>query len=230
MNKVTILGVNISQIKTEQAIETVDKWMQEKARRYIVTPNPEILVLAQKDNEFKEILNKADMAIPDGAGLLWANSNLKERVSGTDLMIELCDLAEKKEYVVGLFGARGNVCQQTIKKLKLSYPKLQISDLNNLSNPSDISVDLLFVAFGAPKQEKFIYNQKIARVAMGVGGAFDLISGKIRRAPKWMQNTGFEWLWRLMMEPRRLKRIITAIIIFPYLIIKSKIKMSLRTK
>ncbi len=311
-DSVTILGVEISKITKEKAVKTVDSWLrhsgQARMTQYIVTPNPEMLVLAQKDQEFQNILNSADMAIPDGAGLVWAskilnklktktqnfkttnvipaqagiyknNEVLEERVSGTDLMLALCGLAAQKGYAIGLLGAGGGVAQKVSEALKKKFPgikiKFAVSDFSQLSTDSsvipdlignpynnyhmdsrlrgndkegkvarndEIFVDLLFVAFGAPKQEKWIFNQVSgfryqvsgkqkrseltpktyhlkANVYMGVGGAFDLISGKIKRAPKFMQNFGLEWFWRLIQEPARIKRIFTATIVFPWLVL-----------
>ena len=265
MKNITILGVNISQITKKEAIETVGNWLSvpRVSSHFIATPNPEMLVLTQKDKEFRDVLNKADLAIPDGIGLVWAskllnltnktnksnstNNYLKERISGTDLMLSLCQLAAQKGYTVGLLGAREGVAEKTAETLKREFPgikiKFAVSEISPSRSPFGhlegvLRCDFLFVAYGAPKQEKFIYDLKIEsrkwkvepssilrfKVAMGVGGAFDLISGKIKRAPKLMQNLGLEWLWRLGQEPKRIKRIWTATVVFPWLVVKSFFK------
>ncbi len=247
--KITILAVDISQITKKESVKTVEGWLSSPRVKphFIVTPNPEMLVLAQKDKEFYEILNSADLAIPDGIGLVWASQNkLTERVSGTDLMLDLCELASQKGYTIGLLGAGEGVAKKTAEALKKKFPGIKIKFA--VSETSELSagfarpplanargglikgVDLLFIAFGAHKQEKWINthltansHQLKAKVYMGVGGAFDLISGKIKRSPKMMRDMGLEWLWRLVQEPKRIKRIWTATIVFPLLVLKYKV-------
>lgn len=237
-DKINILGVDISQISKTGAINAVGEILSKKKGKsfFIVTPNPEMLVFSQKNKEFKDILNQADLAIPDGVGLLWASNNLlKERVSGTDLMLDLCNMANQKGYSIGLLGAKEEVAKKTAEVLKSQFPGLRISfsvsEVSDLKSKDNHSCDLLFVAFGAPKQEKWIYKQLTANsqelkanVYMGVGGAFDLISGKIKRAPKFLQDLGLEWFWRLVQEPKRIKRIWTASVVFPWLVVKSRFK------
>ncbi len=253
-NKITILGVGISQITLENALKTIEKRLNNDHTTkvyFIATPNPEMLVLASQDRQFRHVLNSADLAIPDGIGLVWAtkllgikelrNPGIMERVAGVDLMLELCRMAAVKDYSIGLLGAGEGVAEKTAEVLKRKFPGLKIafsiSDLSNLRNQGDLEIrscDLLFVAFGAPKQEEFINKLQISnikyqiKVAMGVGGAFDLISGKLKRAPKVWQSLGLEWLWRLIQEPMRLGRIINATIVFPYLVLKERILSKLQ--
>jgi len=229
MNKINILGVNINNITCSEAITEVEKWLAEKKeKKYIVTPNPEIVIKAKNNEHFKKILNDASMVIPDGIGLIWAGKILgtpfKERVTGIDLMQRLCQMAENNNYSVGLLGGKNGVVQKTADFLIEKFPRLQISFAQEeWDNPS--SASLLFVAMGAPKQEEWITNhlENIpVQVAMSVGGSFDYLSSSIPRAPKTMQNLGLEWLWRLIKEPWRFKRQI-AIWHFALLILLKKL-------
>lgn len=203
--KVTILGVNIDDVSIDQAISIVAGWLQEGGKHYIVTPNPEFIVSAYGDPEFKKILNKADLAIPDGAGLKFSGK-IKNTTTGVDLMEALCQKASKSGWKIRLIGGKDGVAGRTSEKLKEKYPGLEVV---YAENGLEVNSDLLFVAFGMGKQEKFIYenlDKLPTKVAMGVGGAFDYISGNVKRAPIWMRQLGLEWLFRLIIQPWRIKR------------------------
>lgn len=205
--KKVVLGVNIDDINTEETVSVVDGWLSGLKKHYIVTPNPEFLVTAQKDPNFKKILNDADLAIPDGVGLRIAG--VKNTVAGTDLMERLAGLAAKKSYSIGLLGGRDGVAVKTAKRLTARYPGLKISYVQSEPVITRNGCDILFVAFGYPKQEKWIaenLNNIPVKVAMGVGGAFDYLSGRVPRAPKWMRISGLEWLFRLAVQPWRIRR------------------------
>jgi len=237
MQKINILGVNISNITFSEGVDIVRGWLTENnGKQYIVTPNPEFVMRAQKDTEFKQILNKADLAIPDGVGLIWAGkilgTSFKERVTGVDFMLGLCELAAKEGYTIGLLGGRDGVAEKTAKNLQGKLPNLKINFIGEEWNsrgvmhyaPTD-KIDILFVAYGAPKQEKWIaenLNNLPVKVAMGVGGTFDYLAGKTLRAPKWMRQIGLEWLYRLICEPWRFRRQL-AIWKFGFLILKHKL-------
>lgn len=194
-----------------EALKIIEHWIWNPGKHYIVTPNPEFLVTAQKDPVFKKILNEADLSIPDGAGLKLSGKinpdliGVKNTVTGTDLMEKLIELSAEKGFAVGLLGGRNGVAEQTAERLKKKYSGLKI----NVVNEKLIPVDILFVALGAPKQEKWIalnLSKIPVKVAMGVGGAFDYLSGRIPRAPRWIRKLGLEWLFRLMIQPWRIKR------------------------
>jgi len=273
MEYVDILGIKISKVSYESATEVVEGFLVDEKKHQIVTPNPEFIVLAQTDREFREILNRADLAIPDGVGL-----RMETTVTGTDFMIRLCGLAARKGYSVFLLGGRGGVAEEAAKRLKEWFANLNIvgtcegdpeeesdkatrrklearssklerkletgswkrasrrpvssfkppaSSQASSLKPQASSIDFLFVAYGAPKQEKWIARNldKIpVKVAIGVGGAFDFIAGRRRRAPKILRRLGLEWLWRLIQEPRRFPRILNATIKFPLLVFLHKLK------
>lgn len=216
--KKEVLGVKIDDVSLEESVGIVKGWLKSFGKHYIVTPNPEIVMMAQQDKQYKDILNNADLAIPDGAGLKLA-TDIVCVSPGIDLMEQLIRMAEDQGFTAGFLGGREGVAKKTTKCLLKKYPKLKITFaesggevdesgklLKELKLPK---CDLLFVAFGPPKQEKWIkqnLNKIPVKVAMGVGGSFDYLSGKIPRAPKWIRNLGFEWLFRLFVQPWRIKR------------------------
>lgn len=226
MVKKNILGVRIDDVSLDQAVGIVDGWLSEshkpfgkaQDKRYIVTPNPEIIMMAQKDQKLKNILNEADLAIPDGVGLK-LTTDIVCNTPGIDLMERIIKLAEDKGFTIGLLGGRDGVANKCAECLKKKYPNLkksfadsggEVDQEGKLLKPLKLpKCDILFVAFGPPKQEKWIADNlsKIpVKVAMVVGGSFDYLSGKVPRAPKWVRKLGFEWLFRLMIQPWRIKR------------------------
>lgn len=222
--KVNILGVKVDDLSLTDALALVEKWIQEPSKHYIVTPNPEFIVAAQKDRRFRKILNDADLSIPDGVGLK-LSGKVKHIFSGTDFMEKLVALASEKGFTVGFLGGRDEVASKTAECLMSRYPNLEVSfangdikidkdgrELESSGKNQELSKkksDILFVAFGHIKQEKWIANylNKIpVKIAMGVGGAFDYLSGSIPRAPKRIRDLGLEWLFRLLIQPWRIKR------------------------
>lgn len=239
MKRIEILGVKIDDLSLDEAVNLVNSWLIRKGKHFIVTPNPEFLVAAHKDASFKKVLNSADLSIPDGVGLKFSGK-LKNRVSGIDLMERLISEASKKAYTVGFLGGRKNVAKKAAENLQKKFPKLKISFAESggeidqegkyLKLPKELKIlncDILFVAFGAKKQEKWISRniQAISvKVAMGVGGAFDYFSGEIRRSPKILRDLGLEWLFRLLTEPWRIKRQL-ALIEYIWLLTKQRLGM-----
>ena len=193
------MGVRVDKVSLEEAVELVSGWVKQEKKRQIVTVNPEFVMLAQKDEEFKKIINQADLNICDGEGLRLKNKDLI-RVAGRDLMLELI----KKGYKTVLVGGKSEVAEKAAKKLGvfgMSEP--------NIEKINQIKPDLLFVALGMGKQEKWIaknFTKLKVKVAMGVGGALDQVVKPWLRAPKILQLIGLEWLWRLAVQPWRIKR------------------------
>ncbi len=218
--KVNVLGVNIDDVQINEAIDLVKSWLKGREKHYIVTPNPEFVVKAQNDPEFKKVLNEADLAVPDGVGLNWFGG-VKNRVPGVDLMEDLVKLGADFGFTVGFLGGSEGIAEKTAVILKAKYPKLKVAltisgltvntkgEIVDEAKLSFSKSDLLFVAFGHGKQEKWIAQNlsKIpVKVAMGVGGSFNYLSGEVPRAPKWIRNLGLEWLFRLATQPWRARR------------------------
>ena len=213
--KKNVLGVKIDDVAISEVLELVGKWLKGGGKHYIVTPNPEIVVMSQKDEELKKIINNAELAIPDGIGLK-ISGDIENTTPGIDVLESLVEMAADWGATVGFLGGRGDVAKRTAECLKLKYPNLKVvfaesgGEINKGGNLGNLGkMDLLFVAFGPPKQEKWIAKNldKIpVKVAMGVGGAFDYLSGRVPRAPIWIRSIGFEWLFRLVMQPWRIKR------------------------
>jgi N-acetylglucosaminyldiphosphoundecaprenol N-acetyl-beta-D-mannosaminyltransferase len=194
-----------------------------------------MIVYARRDNHFREILNRARIALPDGVGIMIAGKvvghQLRERITGTDMVELICREVSEKPINVGFLGGRNGVAEKTANCLKKKYPDLSVSFVgeewegreSDAQGLAKSKTDILFVAFGFPKQEEWMASQseksKIT-VMMGVGGAFDYLSGQVPRAPSVIRSLGFEWLYRLIRQPWRIKRQL-ALFSFALLVIKS---------
>lgn len=230
-NKIFLLGVGFNNLKINDVLELIIKGLKKSDEKYyVVTPNPEILVIADTNPNYKKVLNEAKLALSDGIGVMFASrlllAPLKERIHGVDLMESLCKEVSKQPITVGFLGAGPHVAELTAECLREKYPGLKINFTEEEWNfeKKYPETDILFVAFGSPKQEIWI-NENLSRlpvkVAIGVGGAFDFVSGKVRRAPVFVRKLGLEWLFRLAIEPRRIKRQLR-LIKFIYLVCKEK--------
>ncbi len=242
MNTINILGVNVFAGSKAAALDMIEGFLRGEKGRYVVTPNPEIILKAAKDEEYFYILNKADLAIPDGIGLkfaAWVMGRNIERITGADLTRDILSLAGRKGIKVAIVIRRDSLSRpdDVKKKLASAYPDLRFVieeadkewDMPYYREINAFRPDILFVALGAPWQEKFIYRQlpkmPFVKLALGIGGAFDFLTGKIKRAPAPVRAIGMEWLWRIFQEPKgrrlwRLGRIYNAVIVFPLRFIK----------
>lgn len=233
--KIFLLDVGFTNAFKQEILEFIYTGLQKSLKKYyIITPNPELLVMAQRDNEYKSILNNAKIALPDGIGVMWGarlmGKPLKQRISGVDFMESLCKYVSKRPITVSFLGGGPSVADKTVECLQRKYPGLKVSWVSQeyRSSLNNKATDILFVAFGSPKQEIWISKnlQSLnAKIVMGVGGSFDFISGKVTRAPKFLQNLGLEWLFRLIIEPWRIKRQF-ALIKFVWLVFKEKFNLS----
>lgn len=242
MNKM-VLGVRVDSLSKAQILEKAGFFLSGNKSHKIYTPNPEMLVKAQRDHDFRKILNSSDINLCDGFGLSIFSG--APRFSGVDFMLELCQLAEKEGNSIYLLGSGSDfVVAKTVDKLQEKFPKINIVGFDKgpdideikivreegsetLQNIINASPDILFVAFGMGKQEKWIdknlHKIPSVKIAVGVGGSFDFVSGLIQRAPCSMRNIGLEWLYRLYKQPKRFLRIVNAVLIFSFLAIKEKI-------
>ncbi|HVH70624.1 MAG TPA: WecB/TagA/CpsF family glycosyltransferase, partial [Candidatus Dormibacteraeota bacterium] len=209
-------------------VERMEEWISERARCHTIAPTGmHGIVEAQRDPSFKEILNATDLVVPDGIPLVWLgrrrDHDLPRRVYGPELLLEFCGKTEGQGYRHFFLGGEPGVAEQLAKSLKRRFPGLQLAGTFSppfrlLSENEDQEIvfmisraapDVLWMGLGAPKQERWMHEHKNrldVPVMVGVGAAFDMLSGKRRQAPRWMREHGLEWLFRLFQEPRRLWR------------------------
>lgn len=229
--KKEVLGVKIDDLSITEIVRIVEGWLKKGGKHYITTPNPEIVMMAQKDLELKKIINNCDLAIPDGNGLK-IGTDIVCNSPGIDVLEALVKLAADYGFTTGFLGGAEGVAEKAAERLQKKYKNLKVTfansggEVDNQGNSQqatgnstkntdayrllpNASLDLLFVAFGPPKQEKWIYKNlgKLnVKVMMGVGGSLDYLSGEVKRAPKIVRAIGFEWLFRLIVQPWRIKR------------------------
>ncbi len=250
-NLINILGINVSTLGEKDVLAKIKEYVNSASQHYLVTPNPEIILGANEDEELFYILNKADFAVPDGTGLkfaAWAMGKNIKRITGADLTQDILNIADEQNLKVGIVNwNRGLSGKDDIKKyFNNAYSNLSvlIEDvdkqkatkllISNLVAIREFLPDILFVTMGCPYQEKFIYhnlaNLPSVKLAIGVGGSFDFLTDKTSRAPKFLRILGLEWLWRSFTHKgkevgdrkRRLRKIKNAVITFPWKFLKWK--------
>ena len=221
---INLLGIPVHDVTMAETLDAIGRFVEARAPHQICTVNPEFIMAAQNDFEFKRILNHAALNLPDGIGVVWAarrtGHSLRERVSGSDLIYQLADRAAKTGWKIFLLGAADGVADQTAIKLRSIYPGVNIvgawagsprpeDDDEAVRRIRAAEADIVLVAYGAPKQDKWI-DRNLARtdatVLIGMGGSFDFVAGTQRRAPQWIRRLNLEWLYRLVREPRRWRR------------------------
>lgn len=237
--RINVLNIPIDNISLEEVKFAIENVLHKDGETFkIFTPNPEILLKARKDSHFKEILKRSDLSIADGFGLILAGyvigDRIKEQIKGSDLMLEVCGIAQKCKKSIFLLGGEDGVARQTKLNLETMFPNINIAGFSEDENACynlifEKKPDIIFVALGAPKQEKWIAENikkfPDTKIAMTVGGSFDMISGKIKRAPAFLRKTNMEWLWRFLMEPRkRWRRVFNAVVVFPLSVIIDEFK------
>jgi N-acetylglucosaminyldiphosphoundecaprenol N-acetyl-beta-D-mannosaminyltransferase len=221
---IAILNVPVHDVTMFETLNWIDQFIAERSPYQICTVNPEFIMAAQRDSEFMQVLNRSALNIPDGVGVLWAARRLghplRQRVGGSDLVMQIAQRASIAGWKIFLLGAAEGVADQAATKLRSLYPAVNIvgafAGSPSIDREAEIadrvrstSADILLVAYGAPQQDKWIarnLDRTGAIVGIGVGGAFDFIIGRQKRAPKWVQHIGLEWLYRLIREPRRWRR------------------------
>jgi N-acetylglucosaminyldiphosphoundecaprenol N-acetyl-beta-D-mannosaminyltransferase len=224
---IELLGLKINRLQMSEALAEISRFVSEGKPHHVVTADASMVVLARKDHELHKIVLAADLVTPDGAGILWASRLLgcpiKNKVSGVDLVEQLCRVSCETGLRLFFLGAGPGVAEAASENLKQKYPGANIvgtrhgffqpdEESSLVQQIAETKPDVLFVAFGIPKQEKFIDRNKAAlgaSVSIGVGGSFDVYSGLVKRAPVWMQNAGLEWIYRLSQNPKKIGKVMT---------------------
>jgi len=228
-----LLGVRVHAVTLAQTLDWIEAVVAARAPRQLCTANPEFLVAAQADVEFREVLNRADLVIPDGIGVVWAarwlGQRLPERVAGADLVVKIAERGAARGWRIFFLGAAEGVAQRAAGTLQARYPGFIIAgtyagsprpedEAEIVARVTAARPDILFVAYGHPKQDKWIARNRGrlgVPLSLGVGGAFDFIAGVVPRAPQWVQRLHLEWLYRLWRQPWRASRIFDAVVRFP---------------
>jgi len=226
MNKEPLLNTQISNISMNESIHEIERRISAKEKSYVVAINVDVVMKMENDNYLKEITDKADMVLVDGKPLVWIaklyKRPVKEKISGSDLVPLLCEMAAKKGHSIFILGGKEGVAKQAKIKLEQKHPEIKIvgdyspqfgfeKDSNEVEKVNKIisraKPDILIVCLGCPKQEKFIYeNYKKYDATMSIcaGATVDFLAGNVKRAPRWVSDVGLEWFYRFMKEPRRM--------------------------
>jgi len=238
---VNILGVHIHDVTAQDTLAHIVRFIAAGRPRQLVTVNPEFVMEARRDETFRRVLNGADLALPDGVGILWAarmlGRPLRERVAGSDMVPQIAAQAAEQGHRLYLLGAAPGVAAAAARRLQRATPGLTVAGTWAGSPAETEAPDIirrihearphvLLVAYGAPQQDLWIarhLRELEVPVVMGVGGAFDFIAGVTRRAPRWMQDGGLEWLHRLGYQPWRWRRML-ALPQFALLVLASRMR------
>ncbi|MDD2447406.1 MAG: WecB/TagA/CpsF family glycosyltransferase [Tissierellia bacterium] len=232
MDMVKIFGVNICNTTLDETVNLLETYLKENKLRTIYTPNTEIVMAAKKDEELRDLINKGDLILADGIGLIYGSKikkkPLKERVTGFDTSIKLLEIANTNSYSLYLLGGKDGIAKVAADNIMGKYPNINVvgyhhgyfkgSHLGLKNEPEEKAIideinklnpDIIFVGFGFPKQEIWIDSNKdiiTGKVIIGNGGVMDILSGNSKRAPDIFIKLGLEWLYRLFQDPSRIKR------------------------
>ncbi|MFN7016746.1 MAG: WecB/TagA/CpsF family glycosyltransferase [Fimbriimonadales bacterium] len=225
LQEARILGVRVHRVRMAEALERIEQLIQGREPSLVITADANAVLIALEDAEFRALLERASLITADGAGLLWAGRRLgqpfPERVSGVDLVEQLTRLSHEKGYRLYFLGAAPGVAERAAQNLLVKYPHAQIVGVQHgyfqaadepaiAAQIAAARPDVLLIGMGMPRQEKWAWAHRDALgvpVMIGVGGSFDVYAGVVKRAPRWMQRTGCEWLWRLIQDPRKIKKV-----------------------
>ena len=221
----SLLDAPIHNVDMETALQILDGFIQVGGPHHVVTADSSMLVMAQEDAALRAIIGLAELVTPDSTGILWAarrhGTPLKERVSGVEIVERLCERSAARGYRLFFLGAGPGVAEMAADRMRARYSGAQIVGVRHgyfseaetpalLEEIRRCQPDVLCVAMGIPKQEKWIaaYREALGvPVMIGVGGTFDVLSGRTRRAPHWMQRLSLEWLWRVLSNPRKIGKV-----------------------
>ena len=244
MTKINILNTSIHNLTMQETLAIINDKINNGKQIHHVVVNAGKIVAMQDDLELRKSVNKSDLINADGQAVVWASKllkkPLKERVAGIDLMTNLVAKAHQNNWKIFFFGAKEDVVRKVVKTYSEKYSEKIIAGYRNgyfkkedekkiAQEIANSGANILFVAISSPTKENFLYQNKeiLSKVnfVMGVGGSFDVVSGLVKRAPKWMQNYGLEWFYRFLQEPKRMwKRYLVGNTKFIYFVLKEKIK------
>jgi len=236
-----LFGYRLENLSFDETKKKIVEFINE-GRKAIITPiNPEKIMKSFKDDKLREILLNSNLLLPDGYGIIFASKilkiQLKERITGIDMFEALLDYANENRLSIYFLGTQEEILKKVIERIEKEHPGIKIAGYHNgffkeenevLEDLKDKKFDILFVAMGSPKQEYFIYDNfdKIdAKIFMGVGGSFDVFSGKLKRAPYLIRKLGLEWLYRFILEPRKRFPRVTQLFNFMILVFKERLKI-----
>lgn len=238
--KVNILKVEFDSVHSDELINELSLRINNSLKTFIVTANPEIVMYGNKDNEYLKTINSADYVIADGYGIILGSkilgNQIPERIAGFDLMTALLEKGNKEGWSVYFLGAKEEVINKAVMRIEEQFPNLDIAgwqngytDVNSVTFQKEIAsknVDLVFLGLGFPKQETWIANSLPhfkKGLFMGVGGSFDVWAGAVKRAPEIWQKLNLEWLYRLIQQPKRWRRM-AVLPLFVFKVIKKRFK------
>jgi len=249
---IQVLGSRVHMVQIPEVVEIISHWIEKEREKFhfVIVTGMHGVMEGHKNKKFQEILNSADLFVPDGISLVWTarlrGFPLKKRVSGTDLMLEFFKISNQKGYKNFFYGDTKEILDLLSKKLLTNFPNLKIVGFYSppfrpLTSEEDAEIikvinqkkpDVLWVALGLPRQEQWIFEHKDklnVPVVIGIGAAFKFLSGKAKRAPTWIGDYGLEWLWRFFQEPRKLwRRVLLDIPTFIFLVLLELIGLKRR--
>ena len=224
--KQPLLNTYINDVTMSESVEAIEQMIGADKKSYVVAINVDVVMKIEDDPYLKRVVDAADMVLVDGKPLVWISklhgNPLKAKVSGSDLVPLLCEVAAQKGYKIFIIGGKDGVAMQAKKKLENKYPKIQIvgvyappfgfekdeNEINHINKMISMAKpDLLIVCLGCPKQEKWIYaniEKYDAKVSVCAGASVDFLAGNVKRAPRWMSEHGLEWFYRFLQEPKRM--------------------------
>lgn len=242
----SIWDVKLDDISWDELRSKLRSWLTDREKQIIVTPNAEMLLECRENNQLKKDLNDSDLAVVDSFAVecaLAAQGDTLEhsRKPGVDVLLEMLKIASEVDRTVGIVGSTNEIAGRAIAYISRTFKTLDVVwiDIGRVADDAKRSTeiiekidatecDVLVVALGHGKQERFmqVYKNSVQSVHLmiGVGGAIDMLGGKFKRAPQILRRTGFEWLWRLFQEPKRINRILRAVVIFPIYIMIDRIR------
>ena len=228
MSRIKFMNTEIDNLTMKETLKRIDELIKENKNAYVVTPNVDHIIQLERGGELVEVYKNADLILTDGKPLIWISkwygTPIKEKISGSDLFPRLCHLASKRGYKLFFLGAAEGVAAKAAENLKEKYEGLQVVgtysppfgfekdevEMKKIINMiKDVEPHILIVGLGCPKQELFIFHNKDelnVPISLGLGASLDFEAGNIKRAPKWMADHGFEWVYRIFQDPKRLAK------------------------